>query len=485
MIILGTNSIKDTGYDVANSCRFNDGSSDYMTRAFGASQTSTAAFTVSVWVKRGALGTRQSIFAAYDGSAAAGDDLEFETDDTLSYNGSGAGANTTSAKFRDVSAWYHIVVARNSGATGAANQVKIYVNGTLQTLGTNAGCNVSQFLRNGLNSRIGASQNGSAYYVDMYMAEFVAIDGQMLDHTSFGEFDADSPTIWKPKDVSGLTFGTNGFYLDFENSGSLGADVSGNGNNFTVNNLTAIDQSTDTCTNNFNTLNAVSNPPNGYTLSNGNLEATVSGQSFSRLFIANTIAPTSGKWYWESKLITSGASDRTRLGICSYEENIGTGTTFPANEVSIATGYSRIRLTVNGDGSNDGGGNTTEVDGFYTAPSANDIFMYALDLDNTKYYFGINGVWWNYNTAETGGDPTSGNGYLTNSANIIKGPMSLFINLHAGAAATTFTNQFNFGSPPYAISSGNADADGYGNFEYAVPSGYYALCTKNLGAYGG
>ena len=103
------------------------------------------------------------------------------------------------------------------------------------------------------------------------MAEVCFIDGQQLTPTSFGEFDEDSPTIWKPKDVSGLTFGNNGFYLDFENSSSLGADVSGNGNNFTLNNLTSIDQTTDTCTNNFATLNPLQTDHSGNTaFSEGN-----------------------------------------------------------------------------------------------------------------------------------------------------------------------------------------------------------------------
>ncbi len=110
--------------------------------------------------------------------------------------------------------------------------------------------------------------------------------------------------------------------------------------------------------------------------------------------------------------------------------------------------------------------------------------MYALDLDNTKFYFGVNGNWWNYNTAETGGDPTSGSGYVTNSTNIIKGAMSSFLRIDAGAVSTTFTNEFNFGNPPFSISSGNVDASGMGNFEYAVPSGYYSICTRNLNLIG-
>ena len=113
-------------------------------------------------------------------------------------------------------------------------------------------------------------------YFSGYLSEVIACDGQSLAPTSFGEFDSDSG-IWKPIDVSGLTFGNNGFYLDFENSGSLGADVSGNGNNFTVNNLTSIDQTTDTCTNNFATFNSIhksgtaTHDPN---FSNANLSVT-------------------------------------------------------------------------------------------------------------------------------------------------------------------------------------------------------------------
>ena len=111
-LIIPANSAVSGGFDVANSLRFNDGSSDYLTRSFNTTQTSTAAFTISVWVKRNTLGTVQSIFAAYDGAAATGDDLEFFADDTLVYGG-GGNNNVTSAVFRDTSAWYNIVLARN------------------------------------------------------------------------------------------------------------------------------------------------------------------------------------------------------------------------------------------------------------------------------------------------------------------------------------------------------------------------------------
>lgn len=440
-----------SGYEVANSLRFNDGSSDYLTKSFGTTQTSTAKFTVSVWVKRCTLGTRQSIFAAYSGGAA-GDDLEFETDDTLSYNGSGAGANTTSAKFRDVSAWYHIVLARDSSASGASNQVKIYVNGILQSLSTNSGCNTSQFLKNGLNSRIGTNQGASQYWVDMYMAELCVIDGQQLDATSFGEFDEDSG-IWKPIDVSGLTFGNNGFYLDFENSGSLGADVSGNGNNFTVNNLTSIDQTTDTCTNNFATLNSL-NTSTSITISEGNTKITTSTSNW--FGSAGTIGITKGfPCYWEAKATTN---TRIYFGLSRLEDyDPITGTT--------TEGQSNLDYMWRASSANlvyyRGSNQSVTV----SAVSAGDILACSVDSSGNVTFY------------------NNGSAIHTFSTVLVDGYFYFPI-LSVNGFTSTETMEANFGNPAFSISSGNTDANGYGNFEYAPPSNHYALNTKNLAEYG-
>ena len=448
-----------TTYDVDNSCRFNDGDSAYMTRAFDAAQTSTSIFTISVWVKRGILGTRQSIFAAYDGSSEAGDDLEFETDDTLSYNGSGSSSsklNTTSAVFRDPSAWYNIIVARNSGASGAANQVKIYVNGVLQTLSANGGCDTSQFLRNGLNSRIGSNQSGGDYFVDMYMAEFVAIDGQMLDHTSFGEFDSDSPTIWKPKDPSGLTFGDNGFYLDFEDSGDLGDDESGNTNDFTESNLDATDQATDTPTNNFATLNPLDNYYGGATFAEGNCKVTTSANSVS----TSTIGVSKGKWYFEAKM-TNISSMSAVIGI----------TDAPQLASDAELGTTSTQWAMYGDSSSNllGNGGWSY---WGTAYTEGDIMGVALDMDNNRLYIAKDNTWM------ASADPTDG----TNAIDITTNTGLMFPAV--GAYGNALYWEVNFGNPSYANSSDAADADGYGAFEYAPPTGYYAICTKNLAEYG-
>ena len=451
--------------------------STYLTRTQESSANSQI-FTYSTWVKRsGITGAKQEMVSG--GSASTDFDMfYFDASERLSYYSKTSNSENldlaTSRKFRDTSAWYHIVLSVDTTQGTASNRVKLYVNGVLETAydtSTYPSVNTNLFLNKANQSQIIGRQAYSAVdYFDGSMSHINFIDGTVYDATAFGEYDANG--VWKIKTSPSVTYGTNGFFI--LKDGNSVTDQSGNGNNFTVGGGT-LTNTEDSPSNVFNVLNAVSNPPNGYTLSNGNLEATVSGQSFVRQFIANTIAPTSGKWYWESKLITSGGSDRSRLGICSYEENIGTGTTVPQNELSIATGSSRIRFTENGS--------TTEVDGFFTIPSANDIFMYALDLDNTKFYFGINGNWWNYNTAETGGDPTSGSGYVTNSTNIIKGAMSLLINVQAGAAATTFTNQFNFGNGYFGttpVSSAGTNASGNGIFEYDVPTGYTALSTKGV-----
>jgi len=297
------------------------------------------------------------------------------------------------------------------------------------------------------------------------MAEYVLIDGQQLAPTSFGEFDEDSG-IWKPIDVSGLTFGTNGFYLDFENSGSLGADVSGNSNNFTARNLTAIDQSTDTCTNNFCTPNSLYPPSNGSVVfSEGNLKTVFSTYSQSP---NGTLGAGAGKWYYEMKMSTTHA----RFGWCEShcpQGDTDSDSTFPAYAIysNGSNGLSVYKnVTARGITLNTG----------YTSWSAGDTVGIAFDIDNGKFYAHLNGTYYN------SGDPVNGTGALITGITAQEGGLFLpYLNCGT-ASAKTF--EWNFGSPSFAISSGNADGNGYGNFEYAVPSGYFSLNTKNLAEYG-
>ena len=478
-LILGTNSIKDTGYNVANSLRFNDDSSDRLTRP--QSNGNQDKWTWSVWLKRSTLGSAQCFFASTDGSATSFD-AKFDSSDRIEvYNYFGGGFDSklvTNRVFRDVSAWYHIVIVYDSGNSTEAFRLRIYVNGTEESsfsttnypsLNADSDLNVS-----GSNIEIGRQANGGQYF-DGYMAEIVLTDGQALDPTSFGEFDEDSPTIWKPKDVSGLTFGTNGFYLDFENSGALGTDVSGNSNNFTVNNLTSIDQSTDTCTNNFATLNALNMYYPGGTLSEGNLSHSgIPATNYASPF--STIAVSQGKWYVEFKI--TDVTNWISVGISgtipdATNDYIGKA---PAD----SWGYI--------GGSSAGGSNSlyhNSSGSTYGATYANnDIIGLYLDLDNNKLYFAKNGTIQNSGTGISITDPTS----LPDGVYYIG----------AGGFSGSYTHgyQVNYGAGcPFTISSGNSDANGYGNFEYSPNDGgsasfdssaknFYALNTKNLSEFG-
>ena len=469
MIILGTNSIKDTGFNVANSLRFNDGSSDNLSRTQESSANSQI-FTYSTWVKRSGLtGVKQEM--ASGGSASTDFDMfYFDTSERLSYYSKTSNSENldlaTTRVFRDLSAWYHIVLSVDTTQGTASNRVKLYVNGVLETsyaVGTYPSVNTNLFLNKASQSqRIGRQAYFAGDFFDGYMSETVLIDGQQLAPTSFGEFDEDSG-IWKPIDVSGLTFGTNGFYLDFEDSSALGADVSGNSNNFTVNNLTAIDQSTDTCTNNFCTLNAL-NPvsQSNSQLSEGNLKLTnVGSQYFSR---TGNIAVTSGKWYAEVKITQLGGE--SQVGIIDITK--ATGDSWYANAIERAYVYLQNGYRYSNDSGGSWGANS------YTT---GDIIGVAMDLDNNKVYVSKNGTWQN------SGDPTSGATGTGAMYSITDGYDYTFVSTTLDSG-TDPVHEWNFGSPSFSISSGNTDGNGYGNFEYAVPANYYSLNTKNLAEYG-
>ena len=474
MIILGTNSIKDTGYNVANSCRFEDGDTAYLSQTSATTDNEDKG-TISVWIKRSDLSRNQIFASSYTDSnnrtffkLGSGDNL-----DIFFLIGGVEGNLVTNAVYRDISAWYNIVIAVDTTQVTASNRVKLYVNGTQVTsfsTETYPAQNANiHFFQSSKTIHIGKYAGGDTDIFSGYMSEFVFVNNQQLAPTSFGEFDEDTPTVWKPKDVSGFTFGTNGFYLDFEDSGDLGDDESGNTNDFTENNLAATDQSSDSPTNNFATLNPLDVfDDDGRTLSEGNLNfATSSGNNGD---ITGTIAVSgSGKWYFETKVSAQSgtASSSARFGIVGVRD-LNKSTPYVAGNSYYM--YS--------DGRKEDGANTTN--GAHPGYSTNDIVQVALDLDNARIFFGLNGNWGDNdgNFDETFGDATA---FFT-SINT-DGFWSGYLQKNV-TNDNALTLSANFGSPSFSISSGNSDANGYGNFEYAVPSGYYALCTKNLAEYG-
>ena len=471
------------GYDVANSLRFNDASSDFL-HITPSSAGNLRTWTFSIWFKRSAIttGAQHKIFAT---EADANNKFEFyfNTNDTLAfYHYSNNGGTTdaflgTNQVFRDTAAWYHLVIAVDTTQGTAANRVKMYINGTQASSFSTAIYfqeNYDTYINSAEEHRIGANL-ADAQYFDGYMAEAVLIDGSQLAADQFGEFDSDS-AIWKPKDVSGLTFGTNGFYLEFKQTGTsanasgIGADTSGNTNHLTVSNLTAVDQSIDTCTNNFCTLNPLDNFYAATTFSEGNLKAVTSSDNES--YNTATIGVASGKWYWEVKIVNSSTN-----GTYGITDSVTRATNNYLGDDAYDTAYLKDGKVYRDSGYVSGFSNANTL----TAYDTGAILMFALDLTNNALYAGHNGTWGNSS------DPTSGaskTGAIPIDAVTSTGTGFYFpaFGEWTGSAAATYS--VNFGSPEFAISSGNTDGSGFGNFEYAVPSGYFALCTKNLAEYG-
>ena len=464
--ILGTNSIKDTTYEVANSLRFDDGSSDSLSFTTG-TPTNSKIFTFSTWLKKCKNGAEQDLMG-YDPSGNAEAMIRFDDSDRFVIADRNSSDTTvdlflvSNAQLRDPSAWYNLIVAVDTTQGTDSNRVKMYINGT-EVTSFNTSTYPSQDYVPELSAgsrTVYVGARGSASFLDGYLAETVFIDGQQLDATSFGEFDEDT-NIWKPIDVSGLTFGTNGFYLDFENSGSLGADVSGNGNNFTVNNLTSVDQTTDTCTNNFCTINPLDNYYASSTLAEGNLKITTNASNYS--YTRGTFGLSSGKWYFEQKCVTA---NNNSFGVA---DDAATSTT---NQLEVrANGWSYYA-----GGHVYNNSSTVISPGTYTD---DDILGCYLDLDNNKIYFAKNGTILNSGTGHS----------LTATSSLSSG---LYFPAFGDGGTGSAVMEINFGNPTFSISSGNADANGYGSFEYDPSSGtfdgaskdFYAICTKNLAEFG-
>ena len=447
--ILGGNGAV-AGYSIDNSLRFNDGDNPRLTRTM-ATGTSRRIFTFSTWLKRSHLGSFQYVFT--NSPQSSFDAVRINSDDTLDIRfNDNAFTVRTNRVYRDVSSWYHILVAVDTTQSTASDRVKIYTNGSLET--SLAGTTYptqnydTSFGVSGQEYQVSANTWNDDQAFDGYMAEVHFIDGTAKAPTDFGEYDEDSG-IWKPKRYSG-SYGTNGYKLNFSNSGSLGADSSGNGNNFTPTNLASTDQTTDTPTNNFATLNPLDlNTLHSYTISEGNTK------SANPNFIRSNFAKSSGKWYCEVKCVSTGCWN----GIRDISQNIANE--WSTNSVSLFIGGATLYIS----------GASQGLGGYGSSWSANEIMMMAVDLDSStkKIYFGKNGGWWN-GSDYSAGSPSTG----VTLANDVT------YQFQFGSGSGTSTNEVNFGNPPFSITSGNSDGNGYGNFEYAPPSGYLALCTQNL-----
>ena len=489
---------KPTGYEIDNSLRFNDGDSPSL-QFTPSSAGNEKTWTVSFWVKRGVMGTSSSqmifasdtnyneyVFCRFCGTEVTGKTDMFQV--FMVEPNAREGNVRTTRLFRDPSAWYHIVVRCDLTQGTAADRLRIYVNGVKETSFDTASYLNQNDDNINWNSNvpqaIGHQKQASSVerHLDGYISEFYNIDGSSLGPDSFGETNDNG--VWIPKDAKNdLTFGTNGYYLQFKQTGTsanasgIGADTSGNDHHWTPANLAATDITTDTPQNNFATMIIAPN----LTISEGNLNFTHNRTSNWDGTTAS-MGVQNGKWYYEAKLTSTDASPRHNIGFAGNPETwtvVVDGKGGGSDPTSNMTNAYWFHSNTNSAGylnkTNTYGSNVSQW-----GIASGDIVGVALDMDNQKIYFHKNGTY--YGADGNSSDPTNGTNpaYSSITTGIHYRPFLMLRN----DGSETNTISMNFGNPVYSISSGNADANGYGNFEYAPPSGYYSLCTKNLAEYG-
>jgi hypothetical protein len=450
-------------YQIDNSLRFDDGSTSYLQRT-PSTGGNRRVWTWSSWIKRGLISgsTTVTLFSGGTGTTPnsgsatyiiiQNDKLFFVQD-----NSSGAQIRTNQV-FRDASSWYNIVIAVDTTQATASNRVKFYANGQ-QITSFDLTTYPSQNRELGVNhteaQRVGARAFDTQQLYDGYQAEINLIDGQQLDPTSFGETKSG---VWVPKDTSGLTFGTNGYRLEFGDSSAIGDDTSGNGNDYTATNLSAHDVVPDSPTVNYATANVLAKGGN-LTLTEGNLRCEASSSTTTSA-VPSTIGVTAGKWYAEYHIVNPNTSNsRTRVGISSVNYSAGSTSenqSLIANGITmLIDGQSTYRIYQNGTLNENSG-----------TVASGDIIGIAFDADAKTVEFYLNGVQLGTNNPYDVASVGDGIYYFI------------------AGQRTSADGIFNFGQDSTfagaTTAGGNSDENGYGDFKYAVPSGFLALNSANL-----
>ena len=446
-------------YEVSRSVRFNSVDSAYLSRT-PASAGNRKTWTWAGWVKRSALGTYQYIWGNGNASAENGFFIRFDNNDVIrigDYSNTSVWSKVTTQVFRDVSAWYHILISYDTTNATAADRVRLYVNGSrisAFSTSTDPTQNYDGYINNTNPDSIGRWGAQAAYYLDGYLADIHFIDGQALTPSSFGEFDTNN--VWQPKAFSGGSYGTNGFRLDFADNSSaaaLGYDAAGS-NDWTVNNLSVTagsgnDSLRDSPTNgsqtdtgvggevvgNYCTWNPLKLNTNG-SLANGNLDWS---SSTGGGLAVGTIGVASGKWYWEIS-VTGGS-------------NCGVGVFDPSAALTTYIEQSTLGISYYGSAGSIfySGGSSSYGASF----GSGDSIGVALDLDNGKIYFSKNGTWQNSGNPATQTNPARTGLAGTYAPAVVAG------------ASSAHSASLNAGQRPFA---------------YTAPSGFKALCTTNLPA---
>jgi hypothetical protein len=388
----------------------------------------------------------------------------------------------TSRLFRDCHGWYHVVLQRDSTLTTAADRQKIWVNGEQitdwnQDNNDNEDLTYSSDFLTDLHIGRGNVNASTNYYADGYLAEVYYIDGQALPASNFGETDPVTGQ-WLPKKYAG-TYGTNGAYLNFkDNSGAtattIGKDSSGNSNNFTPNNFVAADSVIDTPTNNFCYLPKLQGPT-GSTLSEAGLYVAL-GSTHKSVF--GNFSIVKGKWYWEARA-TGGSLVKWVIGVTDFRNSTVkqvSGTNYlPGNSANSYSEGDAVSLYIDDIKKN----GSTHASDVCTDIADGDKVSIAFDADAGKIWFALNGTWINGSgTASTTLDPSNHDVTVT-AAGSNRFPR--YVPAIAGENVNWWVN-FGQGSAfgGAETAQGNKDSAGKGDFFYAVPSGFKALCTNNL-----
>mgnify|MGYP000417400818 CR=1 FL=1 len=428
------------GYQISRSVRLRLSATAYFNRTPGTA-SNRKVWTWSGWVKRGSLGNYLTIFSAGVPVTSRGRwNLLFLNNDKLACDLLGIAASSSTAVYRDCSAWYHIVMSCDT--TLASQRVKVYVNNSLSFTSDLFNQNEDTPMNSTNAHRLGQNIDTNEPF-DGYLTEVNFIDGQALTPASFGETDAITG-VWKPKKYTG-TYGTNGFFLNFSDpsaatAAAIGKDYSGNGNNWTPNNISVTSGSTydsmlDVPTlwadggngrGNYATLNPLRYSTNG-TLSEANLKYS-NGSGDNGAKALSTIGIPSGKWYFEGQWISGPSNSRFTIGFASS-----------------TTAVTSSSLPFERDGSNLG-------------LSSSDIANVAIDFDAGKIWYGKNNVWQSSGDPATGANPIQT--FTPSSYDFLYPGLRLY-----SASDGTTVGVINFGQRPFA---------------YTPPTGFKALNTQNL-----
>jgi len=437
------------GYTIDQSLRGNQADSSYLNRT-PSSASNRKTYTISAWIKPSLeVATFSVLGAGSTGSAyyifgIEGNDLYFEET-------SGGGSLRSNMILRDPSAWYHLMASVDSTQATASDRIKLYVNGVQETSFSTesymAQNRDSSYINNTGIHYIGRSPAQSSHYLNGYLSEVHFIDGQALDPSYFGEAD-ETYGHWKPIAYEG-TYGTNGFYLDFSNSGSIGEDQAGS-NDWTANNLAATDVVLDSPTNNFPTWNPLAVGEGGQTYLEGNTRTLVENTAAWHGCVSN-IGASSGKWYAE--FVASGSANDPVLGVVMTQtpRHPGTGA-YGGAEADTGIGFSESgSIYTQGSATNKTNSGWTE----------GNVIGIALDLDSGTV------------------DIYENNSLIGGADNIDSGVYYFgYGNYAIGTVYANFGQDSSFAGNKTA--QNNTDANGVGDFYYAPPTGFLALCTANL-----